>query len=269
MRSTASIAATTPSAPSNRPPRGTVSRCEPDHDVSRRPTPGVPEEVAVPVDLDLEPGGLAATTRRAGAPRPLPRRGADGSRRGHRRSRTARRAARESASTEPRGRAAAAAPAARRAARARPTGTRAPTTSRTQSRRTRSARRSRSPDSTDCWKPIAAPLRAGPASSAAAVNARAFQPMERPPATASAGTSSHSGPPASKATTPRLMATTTPTCRSGPMREPTTSDQRPVPIRIPTASTCAAAITSAASRSESPCSSWRNTTPNPMIAICA
>ena len=49
------------------------------------------------------------------------------------------------------------------------------------------------PDSTDCWKPIAAPLRAGPASSAAVVNARAFQPIDSPPATASAGTSSHNG----------------------------------------------------------------------------
>ena len=46
------------------------------------------------------------------------------------------------------------------------------------------------PLSTDCWKPIAAPLRAGPASSAAAVNASAFQPMESPPASASTGTSS-------------------------------------------------------------------------------
>ena len=80
------------------------------------------------------------------------------------------------------------------------------------------------PESTDCWKPIAAPLRAAPASSAAAANASAFQPMDRPPATASAGTSSHSGPPASAATTTRQPATTTPTFRSGPIREPTTSD---------------------------------------------
>ena len=45
------------------------------------------------------------------------------------------------------------------------------------------------------------------------------------------------------------------------------SDHRPVPIRKPTASTCDAAITSAASRSLSPCSSCRNTTPNPITAI--
>ena len=80
-------------------------------------------------------------------------------------------------------------------------------------------------DSTDCWKPIAAPLRAGPASSAAAVNASAFQPIDRPPARASAGTSSHSGPPASAATTPRLTATTTPDL---PQRaDPRADDVRP------------------------------------------
>lgn len=45
------------------------------------------------------------------------------------------------------------------------------------------------------WKPIAAPLRAVPARSTAAVKDSPFQAMDRPPASATAGTRSQSGPP--------------------------------------------------------------------------
>ena len=55
------------------------------------------------------------------------------------------------------------------------------------------------PPSTVCCRPIAAPLRTRPASSAAVVNESPFHAIERPPASASAGTSSQTGPLASAA----------------------------------------------------------------------
>ena len=57
-RSTASIAATTPSAPSNLPPYGTESRCEP---VQTLGSAAAADQVAGAVHLDLEPGLLAST----------------------------------------------------------------------------------------------------------------------------------------------------------------------------------------------------------------
>ena len=88
-RSTASIAATTPSAPSKRPPCGTVSRCDPTQTslrLTRRRARrgcrgGRPRPRARPP---------RATPRRAGAPRPRPAIGAAGSRPARRRSRRAR-----------------------------------------------------------------------------------------------------------------------------------------------------------------------------------
>ena len=57
-RSTASIPATTPRAPSNRPPAGTVSRCEPVHtDPVLSSDPWTwPKRLPCAVDLDLQPG---------------------------------------------------------------------------------------------------------------------------------------------------------------------------------------------------------------------
>ena len=80
------------------------------------------------VDLDARAPRLRARTPRAHAPRPRPPTDAAGSRRARRRSRTARRGARGSARAEPSGRAADAARAARRAGRAQRARTRAPTT---------------------------------------------------------------------------------------------------------------------------------------------
>ena len=74
-RAATSIAATTPSAPSKRPPSGTESRCEPDQ---TRGLAAAPEGVAARVDLDLEPG-LAQPGRdepvRRRPPRPSSRSG--------------------------------------------------------------------------------------------------------------------------------------------------------------------------------------------------
>ena len=124
-------------------------------------------------------------------------------------------------------------------------------------------------DSTDCWKPIAAPLRA-----AAELGSR--RERERVPSHRQAARDSDRGHQDPQRPAPPAAATTARHDRDDRCRPAEAADResrrRPTtdpPIRIPTASTCDAAITSAATRSKSPCSSWRKTTPKPMIAICA
>ena len=62
---------TTPSAPSKRPPCGTVSRCEPTQ-TSGLGSGRAPDEVAVGVDLDLEPRLAHPAGGELDAPRPRP-----------------------------------------------------------------------------------------------------------------------------------------------------------------------------------------------------
>src|SRR5207248_5326690 len=106
-----------------------------------------------------------------------------------------------------------------------------------------------------CCMPSAAPLRARPAISAAAVYERPFHAIAVPPATISAATRSVTGACTRTATTPRVTPLATPTVRSGLIREPTRSDQRPPPIRSAAASTWIPASTAAASPREKPRSS--------------
>ena len=197
-RSTASIAATTPSAPSKRPPRGTVSRCDPVQTLPvDRVDPGMSEEVAVPRrprPRALPPASHAAASSCASSS--AARADAAGSRPARRRSRTARRAARDRASRRSlvsRGSGRSPQPAGEREQRCERE-RRRPRPRRDARARTGSARGPRARTGSSAGSPIAAPLRAAPASSAAAVNERPFQAIDSPPATASAGTSAPHGP---------------------------------------------------------------------------
>ena len=207
------------------------------------------------------------TPRRAGAPRPLPRTGVTVRARPPA-DRVEPRRARRSARAEPSKPAAAAATAVRPAARVPRAGTRPPTTCRTPSPRTRSVRRSRSRTARTAGS--RSPRRFWPV-----LRARRLRERERVPTHRHAARQSEHGDEEPQRPA-RERGDHTETHRHDdadmPQRadpRPTTSDHRPVPMRVPTANTCAAAITSAASRSERPCSSWRKTTPKPMIAICA
>ena len=84
-----------------------------------------------------------------------------------------------------------------RAAAARSTRSPSPTTSRRRARRRAADTRRRPHSARVCCKPIAAPLRARPAISAAAANARPFQLIANTPVATSDGTSSQSGAPTS------------------------------------------------------------------------
>ena len=110
--------------------------------------------------------------------------------------------------------------------------------------------------------PIAAPLRARPASSAAAVNESPFHAIESAPATTSARITSATAGRRQRAPSSAAIATAIakPICRSGPMRERTASDQRPAPMRSTVAPTWTAPSTAAAWPAEKPRSSCRNST---------
>ncbi len=248
-------------------------RPDPDQDVSDTCSPDRPGHVrrgcrgGRPRPRDRHP---RATTSRAGALRPRRASRADGSLPDLPRSRTARRGARGPARAEPSSASTGAVSTRRRAARRRRPRTPRATTSPRRAPRRRSGRRSR------CRRARSAAGRSpprcarGPASSAAAVKDSPFHAIERPPASAIAGTSSQTGPLAS---TRRggdhdrdrdADAEQRSDARSddvGPAADPIRSaDREHLRRRRPRARP---------RLSESPCSSCRKTTANPSTASCA
>ena len=217
-------AATTPSAPSNLPPRGTESRCD-------RPRRRRDARRAWPSRLPCGSAWTSSPARRASRQRArapiLGRRRVRPVRRpGRRRSRRARRGARGSARAEP----------------SRPRkgpedetpgeGNERGQEERDRPRRARDERgeddRRDDPDAASAptaGSRSAAPLRAAPASSAAAANASAFQPIDNPPASGEGrARGGRVARPTGQPSATSPAAITTPTWRKGPIRERTTSD---------------------------------------------
>ena len=124
-------------------------------------------------------------------------------------------------------------------------------------------------ESADCCMPSAAPLLRIPASSAAAVNESPFQAMAKPPATTNAVTTTAAGASSSATVSARETPLASPTRRSGRIRDPITSDQRPPPILNAAAKHVHAGEHSRRLPGENPRWSCRNRTTNPVIAICA
>ena len=121
--------------------------------------------------------------------------------------------------------------------------------------------------STVCWKPSAAPERAAPAVSAAAVNASPFQLRPRTPAATIAGTSTGSGASTAAAAIASPTVSARPSTRSGLMRARTWSDQWPTAILATPPSTCVTASTAAAAPGARPRCSCRKSTTKPITAI--
>src|SRR5918996_746176 len=124
-------------------------------------------------------------------------------------------------------------------------------------------------ESAVCWKPSAAPLRARPASSAAAVKESPFQESESAPAVTRAGTSRAKGAPLRAALRASAAASAKLRRSSGAIRAPIRSDQRPVATRSPAPSACIVASTPAAAAVESPLSPCRTRTAKARMLVCA
>src|SRR5439155_1135066 len=119
-----------------------------------------------------------------------------------------------------------------------------------------------------CWKPSAAPVLAGPATSAVAATASPFQPMARPPARTKTGRRSQRGAARSAVAAASVIAIATAIARRGRIRVPRRSDQRPEPIRKPAPTRFTPASTAPAAAVERPRCSCRKRTRKPSTASC-